>query len=69
MKEFYLYSEKNIHNTIKEMFTNFKIKTISIEEIKESNFINQNILHWHTEFESSSSFSYLGTHDSFLLSI
>ena len=44
MREFYLYSEKQIHNTIKEMFINFEIHMISIDILKKNNFINQNIL-------------------------
>ena len=44
MKEFYLYSEKQIHKTINEMFRNFEIYTISKQEIKKNDFINQNIL-------------------------
>jgi hypothetical protein len=44
MKEFYLYSEKQIHNIIKEMFINFEIQILSKEKIKKNHFINQNIL-------------------------
>lgn len=44
MKEFYLYSEKQIHRSIKEMFINFEIHIISLEKIKKNDFINQNIL-------------------------
>ena len=44
MREFYFYSEKQIHKTIKEMFINFKVHTVSEERIKKNNFINQNIL-------------------------
>ena len=44
MREFYLYSEKQIHNTIKEMFINFEIHIISIDKLKKNNFTNQNIL-------------------------
>lgn len=44
MKEFYLYSEKKIHNIIKEMFLNFKVHSISAEKIKKNNFVNQNLL-------------------------
>ena len=44
MREFYLYSQKKIHNTISEMFVNFKIQIISEEELKNNNFKNQNIL-------------------------
>ena len=44
MKEFHLYSGKQIHNTIKEMFINFEIHIISKEQLKKNNFINQNIL-------------------------
>lgn len=44
MREFYLYSEKQIHNAIKEMFINFKIHIISIDKLKKNNFENQNIL-------------------------
>ena len=44
MKEFHLYSGKQIHNTIKEMFINFEIQIISKEQLKKNNLINQNIL-------------------------
>ena len=44
MKEFSLYSEKKIHNIIKEMFLNFKIHSISAEQIKQNNLKNQNLL-------------------------
>ena len=44
MREFYLYSQMKIHNTISEMFINFKIQNISAEKLKNNNFKNQNIL-------------------------
>lgn len=44
MKELHLYSDKKIHNVIKEMFINFEIQIISKEQIKKNNFFNQNIL-------------------------
>jgi hypothetical protein len=44
MKEFYLYAEKPIHKTIKEIFVDFEIQTISKEVIKKVNLINKNIL-------------------------
>ena len=44
MKEFCLYSQKEIHKTINEMFTGFKVHNISEEKIKKNNIINQNIL-------------------------
>ena len=44
MKEFYFYSEKQLHNIIKEMFMGFNIHTISADKIKKNNLINQNIL-------------------------
>ena len=44
MREFYFYSEKKIHNTIKEMFISFEVHIISEEKIKKNNFKNQNIL-------------------------
>ena len=44
MREFYFYSERPIKNTIKEAFTDFKIHTISKEEIKKNKLINKNIL-------------------------
>ena len=44
MMEFYFYSEKQIHNTIKEMFINFKSHTLTLEKIRKNNFTNQNIL-------------------------
>jgi len=44
MKEFYLYSEKKIHNSIKEMFLTFNIHIISLEKLKKNDLINQNLL-------------------------
>ncbi len=44
MKEFYLYQERPIHNTIKEIFIDFEIQIISKESIKKNNLINKNIL-------------------------
>jgi hypothetical protein len=44
MKEFYLCSEKTIHNIINEMFVNFEIHIISPEVIKKNNFTNQNFI-------------------------
>ncbi len=44
MREFYFYSQMKIHNTISEMFINFKIQNISAEKLKNNNFKNQNIL-------------------------
>jgi hypothetical protein len=44
MKEFYLYSEKKVHNIIKEMFIGFNIHIISADIIKKNNLTNQNIL-------------------------
>ena len=44
MREFHLYSDKQIHKTINEMFVNFKIHNISLKTIKENNYKNQNIL-------------------------
>ncbi len=44
MKEFYFYSEKQLHNIIKEMFIGFNIHTISADKIKKNNLMNQNIL-------------------------
>ena len=43
MKEFYLYSEKNIFKTIKEMFVGFEIHIVSRDKILKNNFMNQNI--------------------------
>ena len=44
MKEFYLYAESPIQNTIEEIFSDFKIHTISREFIKKNNITNKNIL-------------------------
>tara|TARA_X000000368_G_C22667734_1_gene552492 strand:+ start:455 stop:637 length:183 start_codon:yes stop_codon:yes gene_type:complete len=44
MKEFYLYVERPINNTIKEVFSDFKIHTVSIEFVKKNNITNKNIL-------------------------
>lgn len=44
MREFYIYSENNIHKTIKEMFVDFKIHILSKEVIKKNQFTNKNIL-------------------------
>ena len=44
MREFYLYAERPINNTIEEVFSDFKINIISNQFIKKNNIINQNIL-------------------------
>ena len=44
MKEFYIYSEKNINELINQMFIKFQIHATSLEKIKKNNFFNQNIL-------------------------
>jgi len=44
MRSFYLYAERPVHKTIKEIFVGFEIKVISKEDIKKNNFINKNIL-------------------------
>ena len=44
MKEFYLYSEKNINQFLNEMFKNFKVHNTPLAKLKKNNFINQNIL-------------------------
>ena len=44
MKEFYIYSEKNINELINQMFIKFQIHVTSLEKIKKNNFFNQNIL-------------------------
>jgi len=44
MREFYLYAERPINKIIEEVFTGFKIHTISSEVIKKKNLINKNIL-------------------------
>jgi len=44
MRDFYFYSEKKIHHTIKEMFVNFNIHFVSIENLKTDIYMNQNIL-------------------------
>ena len=43
MKEFYLYSEKNINQFLNEIFINFEIHNASLAILKKNNFINQNI--------------------------
>ena len=43
MREFYLYTERPIHRTIKEMFVGFEIHTVSKEYIKKNKLINKNI--------------------------
>lgn len=43
MKEFYLYLERPIQRTIKELFTDFEIYTISKDDIKKNKLINKNI--------------------------
>ena len=43
MKEFYLYSEKNINQLLNEMFINFEVHNTSLATLKKDNFINQNI--------------------------
>ena len=44
MKEFYLFSERPINNTIEEVFADFKIHNISKDFFKKNNIINKNIL-------------------------
>ena len=44
MREFYLYAERPINKIIEEVFTGFKIHTISSEAIRKKNLINKNIL-------------------------
>jgi len=44
MIEFCFYSERPVQNTIKEVFIDFKIHTISNEDINKNNFTNKNIL-------------------------
>ena len=44
MREFYLYAERSLHNAVEEIFSDFKIHTVSIEVIKKNNYINKNIL-------------------------
>jgi len=44
MKGFYLYSEKSIHRTIKELFVDFEIHDLSKEDIKKNKITNKNIL-------------------------
>ena len=44
MIEFCFYSERPVQNTIKEVFIDFKIHTISKEDINKNNFTNKNIL-------------------------
>ena len=44
MKEFYLYSEKNIDQLLNEMFISFKVCNTSAATLKKNNFINQNIV-------------------------
>ena len=44
MKEFYLYSEKNINQFLNKMFISVDVHNISRSTLKENNFINQNIL-------------------------
>ena len=43
MKEFYLYAERPIHKTIKEIFVDFEILNVSEEEIKKKKLSNKNI--------------------------
>ena len=43
MREFYLYAERPICRTIKELFIDFKIHIISKEDIKKNKFTNKNI--------------------------
>jgi hypothetical protein len=43
MREFYLYLERPIQRTIKELFIDFEIHTISKEDIKKNKLINKNI--------------------------
>ena len=44
MREFYFYSDSAIHKTIKEIFVDFKIHTVSKEVIQKNHLINKNIL-------------------------
>jgi hypothetical protein len=43
MKEFYLYSEKNINQFLNQIFINFEIQNTTLATLKKDNFINQNI--------------------------
>jgi hypothetical protein len=43
MREFYLYEEKPIHRTIKELFIGYKIHTILKEDINNNKLTNKNI--------------------------
>ena len=54
MKEFYLYSEKNINQFLHEIFKSFEVHHTSSKALKNNNFINQNILLFVSEaFEKS----------------
>jgi len=43
MKEFYLYSEKNINQLLNDMFISFEVHNTSLATLKKDGFINQNI--------------------------
>ena len=44
MRELYLYAERSLHNAVEEIFSDFKIHSVSIEVIKKNNYVNKNIL-------------------------
>ena len=44
MRELYLYAERPVHNSIEEIFVDFKIYTVSKEVINKNNYTNKNIL-------------------------
>ena len=50
MKEFYLYSEKNINEFLNKIFLSFEVHNTSLATLKKNNFINQNILLIVSEF-------------------
>lgn len=43
MREFYLYSERLIHRTIKEVFIDFNIHVVLKEDLKQKKLTNKNI--------------------------
>ena len=43
MREFYLYADTFIQNIIKDIFADFKIYTLSKEDIKKNELSNKNI--------------------------
>ena len=43
MREFYLYSERAVQRTIREIFIDFEIHTLSKEDIKKNKLTNKNI--------------------------